>query len=321
MSAPLVSVIIAAYNRAQFVGQAILSALDQTVQDSEIIVVDDGSTDATSQVLSQFGDRIQIIRQINQGRSAARNAGVSIARADIIAFLDSDDMWMPDKLAKQLSLFDAHPAVGLAHTFSDVVDENGIRLRKQTRRRQHLYRDAVRRGYTYEGMSQQCTMFLSTVAARRECWDHVGPMDTNIPAFEDWDWYLRVAIKAKIGTIPETLVHFRQHAGNTSSQDFFEGRLKTCQNHLALLAKWPDSKWKERTRRNFYLQLAGAHYVQGYTAESASWMHKAVGIDKSVLLRPSYLRYSLAMFFPAVVVSFGRWLGRLLSGEVRNESS
>ena len=321
MSTPLVSVVIATYNRAHFIGEAILSVLDQTVQDSEIIVVDDGSTDATSQVLAQFGGRIQVVRQLNQGRSGARNSGVSIARADIIAFLDSDDIWMPDKLAEQLSLFDAQPAVGLAHTFSDVVDENGVVLRKQTRRRQHLYRDAVRRGYTYEGMSQQCTMFLSTVAIRRECWESVGLMDTNIPAFEDWDWYLRVALNTKIDTIPEVLVHFRQHVGNTSSEEFFEGRLKTCQKHLALLDKWSDSKLKGLPRCNFYLQLAGAYYVQGHTAESVSWMRKAVLIDKLVLLRPSCLRYSLAMLFPAVIVSFGRWLGRLLSGEVRHESS
>ena len=135
------------------------------------------------------------------------------------------------------------------------------------------------------------------------------------------DWYLRVALNTKIDTIPEVLVHFRQHVGNTSSEEFFEGRLKTCQKHLALLDKWSDSKLKGLPRCNFYLQLAGAYYVQGHTAESVSWMRKAVLIDKLVLLRPSCLRYSLAMYFPAVIVSFGRWLGRLLSGEVRHESS
>ena len=95
---PLVSVVIASYNREQFIVDAIRSVQHQTVDDIEIIVVDDGSTDSTQQILNNFGDSINVINQPNQGRSAARNKGVNNARGDYIAFLDSDDWWTPRKL-------------------------------------------------------------------------------------------------------------------------------------------------------------------------------------------------------------------------------
>lgn len=320
-SIPLVSVIIATHNRANFVGKAIDSVLKQTAPDIEIIVVDDGSADSTPRVLAQFGNHISIIRQPNQGRSAARNAGVSNASGDIIAFLDSDDIWLPNKLAEQYSVFAGRPEVGLVQTLSDVIDENGTRLHEETQLRRKLYRRALKRGYTYEGMSEECIMFLSTVAVRRECWDRVGPMDTNIPAFEDWDWYLRAALETEIATIPETLVHFRQHAGNTSAQEFFEGRVKTCRKHLALLDEWSHSSQRKRARRNFYMQMVAAHYVHGSSERAGQWMREAMRADPTVLLRPSHLRYALAMCVPGNILNGMRRLRRQSSHEVTNGSS
>ena len=321
MASPRVSAIIATHNRAELVGQAIKSALSQTVRPAEIIVVDDGSSDSTPQVLSEYGSDIRILRQPNRGRSAARNAGVKHAQGDIIAFLDSDDIWLPEKLEKQLAAFKASPGAGLVHTFSDVVDAKGAQLPRETGRRQQLYRRALKRGYTYEGMSQECIMFLSTVAVRRECWERSGPMDTAIPAFEDWDWYLRAAVYTEIATIPETLVHFRKHAGNTSSREFLEGRVKTCRKHLALLDGRPRSSHRERARRNFCVQLAAAYYVHGSSAQAGKWMREAVRTDPSVLLRPSHLRYSLAMCLPESLLNGIRRLGRQYSHEATNEST
>jgi glycosyltransferase involved in cell wall biosynthesis len=316
-----ISAIIATHNRAGLVGQAIRSALGQTVRPAEIIVVDDGSSDSTPQVLSEYGNDIRILRQPNQGRSAARNVGVKHAQGDIIAFLDSDDIWLPEKLEKQLVAFEASPRAGLVHTFSNVVDAKGTQLPRETRRRRQLYRRALKRGYTYEGMSQECIMFLSTVAVRRGCWGRVGSMDTAIPAFEDWDWYLRASMQTEIVTVPETLVHFRKHAGNTSRREFFEGRVITCQKHLALLDERPRSSQRELARRNFYLQLADAHYVNGSSARAGTWMRAAVRTDPAVLLRPSYLRYSLAMCLPENLLNGIRRLGRQFSHEVTNESA
>ena len=313
-----VSVVIATHNRAGLVRQAIQSALEQTVQPLEIVVVDDGSTDSTPRVLAEFGNHIRIVHQPNQGRSAARNAGVNHCRGEVIAFLDSDDIWFPEKLAKQLVVLEAKPTLGLVHAFSDVVDENSVRLNQRTRYRQKLYRRALKRGYTYEGMSRECIMFLSTVAVRRECWKRVGPMDTAIPAFEDWDWYLRASRETEIVTIAETLVHFRQHPGNTASREFFEGRVKTCRKHLALVDEWPQSARREQARRNFYLQLASAYYVHGSSSQAGKWMRRAVRIDPTILLHPSHLRYSLAMILPASLFNRMRRFGRQFSREPTN---
>ena len=209
VSSPLVSVVIASYNRAQFVEDAIRSVQNQTLDDVEIIVVDDGSTDSTHNILNNFGESINVINQLNQGRSSARNTGVNNSKGDYIAFLDSDDTWLYDKLDKQLDLLMKQPQVGLAHTFSDVVDESGNVIRKYTDQRNKLYQRSMKSGYSYENLSENCIMFLSTVMVRRDCWESVGPMDINIPAFEDWDWYLRASRQFEISTLPEVLVHFR----------------------------------------------------------------------------------------------------------------
>ena len=321
ISTPLVSVIIATYNRDLFLTQAIESAQNQTINNIEIIVVDDGSTDSTPQILVPFSDYIRVVRQSNQGRSAARNAGVSHARGDIIAFLDSDDIWVPDKLEKQLSVFSERPEVGLVHTLTDVVDGNGSRIDQQTRRRWQLYQRALERGYTYEAMSEQCIMFLSTVAVRRDCWRHIGPMDVGIPAFEDWDWYLRAVMSTEIAIVPEVLVHFRHHTDNTPSHEFFEGRVRTCEKHLALLEERPRYARNDRVRRNFYLQLAGAHYVAGSVASAAQWMRKAVRLTPALLLHPSYFRYALAMLLPAGIFNGMRWISRQFFHENGNDST
>ena len=318
MASLRVSVVIATHNRAGYIGQAIHSALEQTAPPFEVIVVDDGSTDATPRVLAEFASDIRIVNQPHKGRSAARNAGANHVRGDIIAFLDSDDLWLPHKLAKQLELLESRPTIGVVHAFSDVVDENGVRLKRPTSYRQKLYRRALKRGYTYEGMSRECTLFLSTVAVRCECWKRVGPMDTDIPAFEDWDWYLRASRETEIATIAETLVHYRHHSGNTASGEFFEGQLKTCRKHLALLDQWPQSSLRERARCNFYLQLASAYYVHGSSSQAGKFMRNAVRIDPSILLHPSHWRYSLAMSLPTSLFNRMRRFVRHFSRETTN---
>jgi len=116
MPSPLVSVIIPVYNGDRFIGEAIESVLQQTYQNFEIIVVDDGSTDATQAALQPYGDRIHYVLQSNQGVASARNRGVQMARGELIAFLDQDDFFLPNKLALQVSCFEMQPNVGIVHS-------------------------------------------------------------------------------------------------------------------------------------------------------------------------------------------------------------
>lgn len=320
VSSPLVSVVIASYNRAQFVEDAIRSVQNQTFDDVEIIVVDDGSTDSTHNILNNFGESISVINQLNQGRSSARNTGVNNSKGDYIAFLDSDDTWLYNKLAKQLDLLRKQPKVGLVHTFSDVVDESGNVIRKYTDQRNKLYQQSMKSGYSYENLSESCIMFLSTVMVRRDCWESVGFMDINIPAFEDWDWYLRASRKFEISILPEVLVHFRLHSSNTSQEEFFQGRVLTCNKHLHWLDKHPDTDSISNIRRNFYIQLASAYYVHGDTNKSGLFMHKAMQIDIKVLLNPSNMRYLFAMYMPATILNIFRLLKRWMFNSTNDVS-
>ena len=309
---PLVSVVIASYNRAQFIVDAIRSVQHQTVDDIEIIVVDDGSTDSTQNILNNFSESITVINQPNQGRSAARNNGVDNARGDFIAFLDSDDIWLHDKLDKQLDLLVTQSKVGLVHTFSDVVDASANLISKDTDQRNKLYQGSVKSGYSYESLSENCIMFLSTVMVRRDCWESVGPMDIDIPAFEDWDWYLRASRQTEISVLPEVLVHFRLHSSNTLQNEFFQGRILTCKKHLHWLDKHPDTDLDSNIRRNFYIQLASAYYINDDTKKSGSYMHKAMKVDSKVLFNLSNMRYLLAMYMPSSILNIFRLLKRLI---------
>ena len=122
MHKPRICVIIPTYNSARFLPEAVESALYQTFSPEEVIVVDDGSTDNTEDVLEPFRGRIHYIRQENQGPAVARNRGISEAKGDLIAFLDADDVWVPDKSEKQVDLLMENPRIGLVHSLYDYLD-------------------------------------------------------------------------------------------------------------------------------------------------------------------------------------------------------
>src|SRR3990172_2985097 len=126
MPLPLVSVVIPTYNSAQFIGEAVRSVLEQTYSHHEVIVVDDGSTDNSEDVLRLFGERIQYIHQENRGPSAARNGGIRLAKGDYICFLDADDLWLPGELEVQVSFMGCHKDVGLVLSDHGEDDSTGI---------------------------------------------------------------------------------------------------------------------------------------------------------------------------------------------------
>lgn len=302
VSVPGVSVIIATHNRARFVVRAVESVLAQTYRDFELIVIDDGSTDTTREILSGCDGRLCYIHQEQKGRSEARNAGVRAAGGEYIAFLDSDDIWLPHKLEKQLFVMESNPNLGLVHSLTEVIDEQGQPLSRETASRFSLYQRAIDRGYTYEAMSLRCVMFLSTVMVRRACFNDVGLFDPCIPACEDWDWYLRFAIKYQIAILATPLVAFRFHEGHTPAEELIEGRIKTCLKHLDLLETLADAPFRNTARRNFYLNLAAAHYMAGNLRECRLWTTRAARIDPSVFLTPEVALHFLLSWTSAGVL-------------------
>jgi glycosyltransferase involved in cell wall biosynthesis len=195
---PRVSVIIPTYNRACMVGEAIESVLDQNYSSFELIVIDDGSTDQTPDLLRSFGRRIIAIRQENKGVSAARNLGISHASGELIAFLDSDDLWLPGKLTAQVDFFRRNPASLICQT-QEIWIRNGRRVNPK-------HRHEKRSGMIFEPSLALCLVSPSAVIMRRRLFDRVGRFDENLPACEDYDLWLRIGRRFPVHLIDRPLV-------------------------------------------------------------------------------------------------------------------
>lgn len=202
---PTVSVIIPTYNRAQLVGHAVRSVLAQTYQDFELIVIDDASTDNTQELVASFKEpRIRYIRHSqNGGVSAARNTGIEASRGEYIAFLDSDDKWLPEKLEKQVQLFrESDSKVGVIYTWQCFINDNNERTRTL---------DPKYSGFILDDLLYANVLgTTSTFMVRRECLHKVKGFDSDMPVYgEDWDLWIRLAQQYKFDFVPEVLVHYR----------------------------------------------------------------------------------------------------------------
>jgi glycosyltransferase involved in cell wall biosynthesis len=208
---PLVSVIIATHNRAEFVGQTLKSVLDQTHKGIEVIVVDDGSTDNTADLLKQYEGRIKYVYQERSERSKARNRGVKHSRGTYIAFLDSDDLWLPEKIERQVQLLNERPDVGVVYTDVQFIDAKGNAYSDE------ISWDVPKRQVLYEDLMTHnvITGTTSSVMIRRECLDKVGLFDESMDACEDLDLFRRIAQYYTFYKIELPLVRFRIHPGST----------------------------------------------------------------------------------------------------------
>ena len=191
-----VSVIIPTFNRAHKITRAVASVLYQTFVDYEIVVVDDGSEDATPEALSPLLSRIRCIpHSRNLGVSAARNTGIKRARSPLIAFLDSDDYWLPDKLAAQVSFFSEHPEAAAAQT-EELWIRRGARVNPM---KKHFKLS----GMIFEPSLKLCVVSPSAVVVKRSLLEEVGLFDEEFPVCEDYDLWLRISWKYPIWLIPE----------------------------------------------------------------------------------------------------------------------
>jgi len=195
---PFISVIIPTYNRGWILKEAVDSVLSQEYPSYEVIVVDDGSTDDTAEILKSCASRIAVIRQANQGVSAARNRGVREASGNLIAFLDSDDLWLPGKLATQAAFFRAHPAIRICQTEETWV-RNGRRVNPKNRHKKPS-------GDIFEPSLELCLVSPSAVMMRRELFEEMGGFDETLPACEDYDLWLRIGCRYPVELIDTPLI-------------------------------------------------------------------------------------------------------------------
>ena len=197
-SKPQVSVIIPTYNRGWILGEAVGSALAQEFDDFELIVVDDGSTDNTREILAAYGNDIVVLEQNNRGVSAARNRGIASASAPLIAFLDSDDLWKPQKLTRQVEFFSAKTETLICQT-EEIWIRNGVRV--NPKKRHHKFS-----GMIFEPSLALCLVSPSAVMMRSELFERVGMFDESLPACEDYDLWLRVSCRYPVDLIDEPLI-------------------------------------------------------------------------------------------------------------------
>jgi len=250
VSDPRVSVIVPVYNRPVFVRQAIESALLQDCPGGfEVVVVDDGSTDETPDVLASFGDAIRVVRQKNGGVARARNAGFAAAKGEFFALLDSDDVWLPGKLAAQIALLDANSEAAFAH--SDVLEFfEGDGPQKPWTRRPEIVS-----GHALTTLLRRNVVHTMTVMIRRRAVEEVGDFDPRYPPCEDWDLWLRTSEHRPIVGDSRAWVRTRVHAGGISADPIVVStqgcdvlaaaatRLAARESPLARFARRQASRW------------------------------------------------------------------------------
>lgn len=226
----LVSCIVPVFNGERFLGEALDSIFAQNHRPIEVIVVDDGSTDRTKSVVEAYAGRLIYFKQQNAGPAAARNRGIELARGEFIAFLDADDFWHPEKLARQLACFTARPELEMCLTYIENFWEKGREQEAQRLR-------ALNHPFAREHIGFGCPVLL----ARRRVFDKVGGFDASLKQGEDTDWYARTEEQGIIREVlPEVLVHRRMHSANLTLTCTKEDRLKV------VIAKLQRQKKKER---------------------------------------------------------------------------
>jgi glycosyltransferase involved in cell wall biosynthesis len=200
----LASVIIPTFNRCHFLMKALRSVEAQSLRPHQVIVVDDGSCDETSEMVPQRFPNVKLLKQENQGVSAARNAGIQAATGDWIALLDSDDEWLPEKLEKQIQALQQSPEMRLCHT-DEIWIRNGVRVNQ-------MKKHTKRGGYIFEHCLPLCCMSPSSALIHRDVFDELGLFDETLPACEDYDFWLRFCAQYPVLYVDEPLL--RKYGGH-----------------------------------------------------------------------------------------------------------
>lgn len=205
---PKISVVIPAFNAELYIGETLSSALAQTYPSFEVIVVDDGSTDGTRDIVRSFGSSVVLVEQKNSGVSSARNQGVAVSNGEFIAFLDADDLWYPDKLERQIEEL---LKVDGEWAYSDVKFHGGV----NDSRKDSEFTEKFS-GHVLENLAEGNFIGTSSVIIRKRLFWTAGGFDESLPYVEDWDLWARVALRAPIVYLEDVTTVYRVHLGSTS---------------------------------------------------------------------------------------------------------
>jgi glycosyltransferase involved in cell wall biosynthesis len=273
MSAPKVSVVIPTYNCDRYLAEAIDSVLSQSYAEYEVIVVDDGSTDRTAEILQSYGDRIRHLRQSNQGVAIARNQGIQLAQGEWVAFLDADDFFLPDKLAAQMAIASACPDLGIIHSGWHRVDPQGQILVAVTPWQQIPRLDL-------ESWLRWKPVLPSAMLFRRDWLMRSGGFDPRFPPAEDTDLVLRLArMGCSAEWLKQVTVGYRQHPESAMHQGLPQARSLTAViDHFFAQPDLPESvRWLEPSvRYNTLVWIAWYLHYTGHPAEMVEYLRQSL---------------------------------------------
>ena len=300
---PCVSVIIPAYNRADVLPRAIASVLNQTFTDYEIIVVDDGSTDETGSVARNSDGPVRVIsHELNRGAAAARNTGIRAAIGAYVAFLDSDDEWLPKKLSRQIGLLEGLGTSYNACCSGRILNHPGLGYswERHLPAEEHWTRYLLINGCDFDG---------STMVARRGVFEHTGLFDENLPRYEDWDWLLRYVADYDLAIVPEpqAIKHLSPPPPSDKVRASIRRFLDRWQGQLRQLG--PTRHRRLRARLCF--ELAKSLFHEG------SRIHGLLSVAQGLWSWPLQRPRTVLVFFDALFKTHLALLGARLAGALR----
>lgn len=302
-SNPLVSAIIPTYNDAEYLCEAIESVLDQTYENVELIVVDDGSTIDPKAMIQKYMDRISYVRKQNGGVGSARNVGIQSSKGEFLAFLDSDDIWMPQKLEMQVRRFQEDSEPGVVFTDQCTFDETGIKSRSKTEMCQ------VFEGNVFEKLFSCNFVGISTVMIRRRCVERVGVFDQtgDISTIEDINYFIRLARHFLFGYVDEVLVKYRLHGDNMSTdfekmyrQDFINFEKLAVQFHDLNLKK---ARYFKKGKSAYHFDFGLCYFQRNMRKKAREQFFQAIMAYPGSTL-PWF--YFLASIFPVLAIQLIR---------------
>lgn len=239
-SNPLVSVIIPVYNGERYLTETLNSVIAQTEQNWEIIAVNDGSSDRSLEILDEASkkepDRIRVISVSNGGVSRARNTGVSAARGIYIAFLDQDDLWVPEKLERQIQQFRSDGTLGISFTNESIIDDTGSVVREKVL----TFNSRRNRGYVFGHLVFDNFIAISSVMLTRELFIKIGGFDSRYSLAEDYDFLLKAVKKVPVDYIDESLLLYREHGESGTHKKIDQ---ITCESFSVLHTWWSRDPW------------------------------------------------------------------------------
>lgn len=264
----IISVVIPAYNSAKTLPGALESVFAQTYGEHEIIVVDDGSSDDTPDVLSRYASRVKYIRQENKGPSAARNMGIRAARGEYIAFLDADDLWLPEKLELQLDLMKRDPMTALVGCGIYAIDRDGQVVDTVVRREEEPdFPEQI--GFWNAFGNPSCAL------ARKSVFEELGPFNENLRFGEDWEMWLRISRRHRVRFVSLPMIKFRKHDGFKNYE-----RIDIIKSCIAeIMAGFPETERRRNRKKvlcRLYKEMAWNYLSRGRRLQSIFFMGKAM---------------------------------------------